>query len=293
MLRSILRSLLCLCALASAVHAQVNVGIEVKKRSYIRYEPLLVTVSLTNLSGRDLLLQDGESQWFSFLVVQGDRDTVLSPRNPDYRLDPLELKIGETVKRTVDLNRLYPVSEYGIHRIRATIYVKELDKYFTSKTANVDITEGRTVWKQTVGVPEAMPNAGGMHEVSLLSAQGASHQYLYCRITDPSTGNVLCMYKLGHIIDNTQFQAQFDATNTLHVLQLVGPKTYNLSQVGVNGEMYGQWIYDAPKFKPMLRRDNTGNLDIVGATRRVEAAKNGPTPKLSDRPPGLPGAAKP
>ena len=292
MLRSILSSILCLFVLVSAAHAQVNVGIEVKKRSYIRYEPLLVTTSITNLSGRDLLLEDGESQWFSFLVLQGDRDTVLSPRNPDYRLDPLELKIGETVKRTVDLNRLYPISEYGIHRIRATIFVKELNKYFTSKTANVDITEARTVWKQTVGVPESMPNAGGTHDVALLSAQGDSHEYLYCRITDPTAGSVFCMYKLGHLIDHTQFQAQFDATNTLHVLQLVGPKVYTLTQVGVNGEMYGQWIYDALKFKPMLRRDNTGNIDIVGATRRVETAKTGPTPKLSDRPPGLPSAAK-
>jgi hypothetical protein len=271
----------------------VNVGIEVKKRSFLRYEPLLVTVSLSNLSGRDLLLEDGESQWFSFLVLQGDRDTVLSPRNPDYRLDPLELKIGETVKRTVDLNRLYPVSEYGIHRIRATIYIKGLDKYFTSKTANVDITEGeRCGSKLWVSLRRCrMPAACTRSHCFLLRAPAINISTV--RITDPSTGNVLCMYKLGHIIDNTQFQAQFDSTNTLHVLQLIGPKTYNLSQVGVNGEMYGQSIYDAPKFKPMLRRDSTGNLDIVGATKRVEAAKGGPTPKLSDRPPGLPGAAKP
>ena len=288
MFRFLLRSLICFHLLALAAHAQVNVNIEVKKRSFIRYEPLLVTVSVTNLSGRDLLLEDGESQWFSFTVIQGERGTVLSPREPNYRLDPLELKIGETVNRKVDLTQLYPVSEYGIHRIRATIYVKEMDRYFTSRTANIDITEARTVWKQVVGVPETMPNAGSMHEVALLSAQGSIHQYLYCRITDPATGQVLCMYKIGHLIDNTQFQAQFDATNTLHILHLVGPKTYNLTQVGVNGEMHGQWIYDAPKLKPTLRRDGTGNLDIVGATRRVEAAKNANTPKLSDRPPGLP-----
>jgi hypothetical protein len=288
MLRLIIRFLLCLCALATLTQAQVNVNIEVKKRSFVRYEPVLVAVSLTNLSGRDLLLEDGESQWFGFTVLQGDPDTVISPRNPDYKLDPLEVKIGETVKRTVDLTKLFPLSEYGIHRIRATIFVKELNQYFSSRTANIDITEARTLWKQTVGVPEAMPNAGSMHEVALLSAQGSSHEYLYCRITDPATARVLCMYKVGHLIDHTQFQAQFDTTNTLHILHLVGPKTYNLTQVGVNGEMYGQWVYDAPKFKPALRRDGTGNLVIVGATRRVEAAKNGPTPKLSDRPPGLP-----
>jgi len=286
--RLILRSILSLCALASSLQAQVNVNIEVKKRTFIRYEPLFVTVSIANLSGRDLTLEDGETQWFGFTVLQGATDTVISPRNPDYRLDPRELKIGESVKRTVDLNRLFPLSEYGIHRIRATIYVKELSQFFSSRTANIDITEGRTVWKQVVGVPDTMPNAGGMHEVALLSAQGTSHEYLYCRITNPKTGGVLCMYKVGHLIDHTQFQAQFDATNTLHILHLVGPKTYTLTEIGVNGEMHGQWIYDAPKYKPTLRRDSTGNLDIVGATRRVETAKGAPAPKLSDRPAGLP-----
>jgi hypothetical protein len=246
-------------------------------------------VTITNLAGRDLLLEDGESQWFGFTVIQGDTQAVISPRDPNYSLEPLELKIGETLKRTVNLNQLYPISEYGTHRIRATIYVKSLNKFFTSRTANIDITEGRTMWKQTVGVPETMPNAGQMNEMSLLSMQGAKHQYLYCRVTNPDTGNVLCMQRLGHLIDGTQFDAKFDATNTLHVLQLVGPKTYALSQIGVNGELHGQWMYDAPQTKPYLRRDGTGNLDIVGATRRVEAAKNTPpAPKLSDRPANLP-----
>ena len=106
---------------------------------------------------------------------------------------------------------------------------------------------------------------------------------------DPDTGNVLCMQRLGHLIENTQFDAKFDATNTLNVLQLVGPKTYRLSQISPNGEVHGQWTYDAPKTKPFLRADSTGNIDIVGATRRTEAAANAaPVPKLSDRPANLP-----
>jgi hypothetical protein len=278
-----------LAALIVGASAQVNVNIEVKRRTYIRFEPLLVTVSITNLSGRDLMLEDGEAPWFGFTVLQGDSETLISPRDPDYHLDPLELKIGETARRTVNLNQLFPISEYGIHRIRATIYVKSLNKYYTSRGANIDITEGRTLWKQTVGVPDTMPNAGRMHEMTLLALQGTQHRYLYCRVTDSDSGDVLCMQRLGHLIDSTQFDAKFDATNTLHVLQLIGPKTYTLSQVGVNGEIHGQWFYDAPKTKPFLRPDGTGNLEIVGASRRVEAAKNAaPVPKLSDRPANLP-----
>lgn len=276
-------------ALIVGASAQVNVNIEVKRRTYIRFEPLIATVTIQNLSGRDLLLEDGESQWFSFTILHGDSQTLIPPRNPDYALDPLELKIGQTVKRTVNLNQLYPISEYGIYRIRATVFVKSIGQFYTSRTANIDITEGRTVWKQVVGVPETMPNAGKMHEMSLLSLQGTQHRYLYARVMDPETNKVLCMQRLGHLIESTQFDAKIDATNTLYVLQLVGPKTYRLSQISANGEMHGQWVYDAPKFKPYLRPDGTGNIDIVGATRRSEVPADAPpAPKLSDRPANLP-----
>jgi hypothetical protein len=280
-----------LLTLGNIASAQLNVTLELKRRVYFRYEPLLATVTIQNLSGRDLTLEDGSAPWFGFTIFHGNATNLIPPRDPDYKNSPVEVKINETVKRTVDLTRLFPMDEYGTHRIRATIYCNQLDKYFSTRTALVEISEGRTVWKQVVGVPETLPNAGKMHEVTLLSGEGLKHQYLYCKITEPDTGRVLCMNRIGHMIDGAEFDTQFDATNTLHVLQLAGPKTYSITQVGVNGEMYGQWMYDAPKSRPRLRRDASGNIEVVGGVRRVEAAKNAPAPpKLSDRPPGLPSA---
>jgi hypothetical protein len=278
-------------ALLSTGYAQLSVNIDMKRRNYVRYEPVLATVTITNLSGRDLVLEDGASPWFGFSITQGEGDTLLSPRNPGYRLDPMPLKLGETVKRQVNLVDLYPVTEYGIHRVKAMVYCKEYDRHFASRTANINITEGRVLWKQSVGVPETMPRSGQTHQFELLSVHGISRQYLYCRVSHPESGMVFGCYRLGYLLDGAQFDAKFDATNTLHVLQLIGPKTYTLTQIGVNGEVFGQWVYDAPKAKPFLRNDGTGNLAIVGATRRVAATSNAPTAppaKLSDRPPGLP-----
>jgi hypothetical protein len=282
--------LVVLCGLLLAgARAQLNVNLEVKRRLYVRYEPVLVTVSITNVAGRDLVLEDGASQWFGFSVAHGDKDTIISPRNPDYKLEPLELKLGETVKRTINLNELYPINELGLYRVKANIYCKAYDKYFSTRIANIDVEDGHVVWKQTVGVPDTLPRAGEMHEYALLSAVGSAHSYLYARISDPSSGKVFGCYRLGHLLDGTTPDVQLDSTNTLHVLQLVGPKIYTLTQLGLNGEVYGQWIYDAPKVKPFLRRDGTGNLEIVGATRRPEPVKGAtPAPKLSDRPPSLP-----
>lgn len=274
---------------ATPGHAQLSVNLEVKRRAFIRYEPILVTVSITNLAGRDLVLEDGPTPWFGFTVTHGDRDTIISPRTPNYQLDPLDVKLGETVKRTVNLNELYPVSELGFYRVKANVYCKQYDKYFSTRLANLDISDGRVIWKQAAGVPDTMPRAGEMHEVSLIAAVGTTHQYLYARVLDPTEGRVFGCYRLGHLLDNAPPDAQFDTTNTLHVLHLIAPKTYALTQIGINGEVFGQWIYDAPKAKPSLRKDATGNLDVVGAKRRAEASASGtPAPKLSDRPPGLP-----
>jgi len=93
----------------TTAHAQLKVEIEIKRHYYLRYEPLLATVKVTNLAGRDVLLEDGESPWFGFTITQGGPANLISPRNTDYHLEPLEIKIGETLKRQVDLTQLYPI----------------------------------------------------------------------------------------------------------------------------------------------------------------------------------------
>jgi hypothetical protein len=162
----------------TTAHAQLKVELEIKRQYYIRHEPLIANVKITNLAGRDVLLEDGEAPWFGFAITQGGPDNLISPRNPDYHLDPLEIKIGETMKRQVDLNALYPLSEYGTYKVRATIFAKELKKYFGSNPVIVEITEGHVLWQQSVGVPETMANAGATHRMTLLTSPGVDHQFL-------------------------------------------------------------------------------------------------------------------
>jgi hypothetical protein len=286
--------LLLLAALTFAAPAfgQLSVDLKISRRTYVRYEPVLVTVAMTNLSGRDLQLRDGEAQWFGFQVNAAVDENLIPPRNPDYTLEPLELKAGETVKRTVNLNSLFNVGEIGIYRIKATIYSADLNKFFTSRTTNIDVTEGRLISTQTVGVPPGGANGGAMHTVSLLSYQGVDKRYLYARVENRELGTVYCTYRLGHMIDGVAPEMQFDAGNSLYVLHLIGPKTYTLSKIGVNGEFLGQSTYVTTKTRPYLRRLADGKLQIVGGRREVIAntpeSSAPPVVKLSDRPAGLP-----
>jgi hypothetical protein len=287
--------LLALACAASALpaHGQIGVGIEIKRRLHLRYEPILATVRIQNLSGRDLMLHDEEMPWFGFDISGGDGNLIVAPRNPDYKLDPLEIKIGETVKRTVDLTKLYGMSELGMHRIKATVFAKPLNKLFASQADLIDISEGKTLWERTVGVPDTLPNGGHTHTIKLIEFQD-DKRYLYARVEDTERGIVFCTRKLGHMIDGTTPQMEFDTTNNLYILHLVAPKTYLLSNVGVNGEFLGQYTYETAKARPTFRRLADGTVQLVGARRQAATAKAGtdaagvPHPKLSERPPGLP-----
>src|SRR4051794_20161041 len=48
-------------------HAQIQVELKFKRVQYIAYEPIMASVEITNLAGRDIELHDnGDERWFGF-----------------------------------------------------------------------------------------------------------------------------------------------------------------------------------------------------------------------------------
>ncbi len=271
--------------------AQIVVTISIKERLHIRHEPVLATVSVTNNTGRDILLEDTrQSQWFGFQIT-GEGDTNIPPRNLDYRLPPLPVRAGETLKRTVNLDELYALGDFGIFSVRANIYFAGMDRYFSSKPTHIEITEGRIIWRRAAGVPDGQKGAGQNRVFSVLAHQRGEQNLLYVRVEDPDSGTVYCTNPLGRMIDGVAPDMQFDSKNNLYILQLIALRRFALSKIGVNGEFFGQSYYGVPKSRPYLRKQPDGTLQLVGGKREEVAqtpAQSLPQPKLSDRPPGLP-----
>ena len=289
-----LRLILILAGLLAAIapaRAQMAVSISIPQRLVIQHEPVLATVTITNQTGRDLTLADTRAgQWFSFQIT-GEGDRFISPRDLDYHIPPLAIRAGETLKRTVNLSELYALGDFGIYRVRANIYFAETDKYFSSKPTHVEITEGRTMWRRTAGVPDGAKNAGQTHVFTILAHQRGEQNLLYVRVEDQDHGIVFCTSPLGRIIDGVPPEFQFDSANNLFILQLIAQRSFVLSKIGVNGEFLGQAHYSAPKTRPSLRKLANGTLQIIGGKRdepvSTDPADAPPTPKLSDRPAGL------
>jgi hypothetical protein len=283
-------SLLLFFVAATAAQAQIAMSLSIKDRFYMLHEPIVATVNVTNLTGREITLSDTpEFKWFGFRIL-GDADRPVPARDLNYHLEPLTVAPGATAKRSVNLCQLYEIDEVGKYRIQATIYYDGLDKFFGSKQAFVDVADGHVIWHQTAGVPVGLPGAGQMRDFTLLSHQRGDTNTLYVRIMGTEDGIVYCTYPIGRLLDNAVPQAEFDSSNSLYILQLAGMRTYLLSKVSCNGEFAGQSSYSAPKIKPFLRRSADGALQLVGAKRDAAPIDptNLPVPKLSDRPPGFP-----
>ncbi len=285
--------------LGSELHAQMRVQLEISRRLHIIYEPIVATVSITNLTGQDIILRDTEAQpWFSFQII-GDSERSVPPVNTGYHIEPLAMGAGETVKRQVNLTPLYAFSELGAYNIRASVFYAPANKYFSSPKAMIQLTEGTTMWEQVVGAPaDSEDSAGGYRTITLMSHRTDRHTILYFRVVDKERGRILATHPLGRVVMGQSPSTMLDAANRLHVLQLIAPKTYLYSRITPNGELLGQNTILSPKERPALRKVASGAVAVKGGVvEELAAAPNvgAPAdpavtgrPKISERPPGMP-----
>ncbi len=289
------------CLLAAAAwllgvapaRAQIEIELSLPRRSFILYEPILATVTVTNNTGRDVTFQDnGGKQWFNLDVNRLD-GTMLQPYDTDYKLRPLTVPNGQSLRRQINLTPLFPIREVGTHRIRANIYFDEADKYFYSNYLTFDLTDGKLLWRQNVGSPT---DIGSTRQVSLLTHTQLDKMLLYVRVRDESGDTVYTTQSIGRVIISGQAPEEyFDRNNVLHVLHEAAPGTYLYTEVNMDGERLNQEAYlRVGRDRPRLVRTAMGNVEVHGGQLQAAPAPGapGPTraPKLSDRPQGLPGS---
>lgn len=67
----------CFCIATASLHAQIQVDLKFPRFQYIAYEPVIATIEITNLAGRDVDLRDeGTQLWFGFEVTGREGQTI-------------------------------------------------------------------------------------------------------------------------------------------------------------------------------------------------------------------------
>jgi hypothetical protein len=271
---------------ALSARAQIQVELKFKRLQYIAYEPVIATVTITNLAGRDIELRDdGDQHWYGFEVTANEGRTLAPLRQASE--PPLEIAAGNSVTRKIDLTPLFPVSDHGTYHVRANVYFADLSKFFYARTKVFEVTSARPIWQRTVGDP----SGDGVRTFSLLTNRFPDHTSLYVRVEDKNNGLVYATYSLGRIIAFDEPHAEIDRENRLHVLQCSAPRIWSYSVIGLDGRLLKHASYAQTRGAPQLRRTADGTVAVSGGVLDVPAASPVPgkaVPKLSDRPAVLP-----
>ncbi len=264
----------------------MQVDLKFQRLQYIAYEPVIASVKITNLAGRDVDLRDENGQrWFGFEVTAGE-GRMIAPSKQAPEEAPLHIEAGKTVTRKINLAPAFPVHDYGPYHVRANVYFADLNKYFYSPTKVFQVTDARAIWQKTVGVPEGLPGAGGTRTYSLLSNRFPDHTSLYVRVEDKNSGVVYTTYSLGRIIAFDEPQTELDRMNQLHILHCAAPRSWAYSHIGLNGELLKRSTFMETRARPRLRHTTDGSVAVHGGMLDTPVAESsrGAAPKLSERP---------
>src|SRR5437762_7386891 len=280
----------CISLFGVIAEAQIQVDLKFKRLQYIAYEPVVVTLSITNLAGRDIDLHNADGQsWLGFEIT-GNEGQPIAPIGAENGQAPLKIEAGQRVTHQINLTPLYPVHDFGSYHVRTNVYFADLGKFFYSPTRVFEVTDARPIWQQTVGIPDGIAAPGNVRTYSLLTNRFPDHTSLYVRVQDKDSGIVYATYSLGPAIAFEEPQTEIDHANQLHVLHCSAPRAWAYSRIGLNGELLAHSSFMETKTRPRLLHAPDGAVSVRGGMLDQPAAlsAHGKVPKLSERPAEIP-----
>ena len=276
--------------LAKESNAQLIVSMNLSKTNYITYEPIVATVTVYNRAGNDIVLGGPKGRgWMSFDVYRDGQ--LLSPRSVDGGFETMLLKAGRSVTKKVDINRLYPVSDYGSYTINASVSFPPRRSYFSSKNSRINVTDARAFWKQSFGFSQGRNKLASFRQFSLHEHRESANSALYVRLRETKGTKVYCTFSLGRFINVRKPQATIDAQNRLHVMHMISPRIYSHARVSPEGAFLGnEYFRETADTRPSLVIDEGGTVKVVGGIaydpNKPPEAEQQPR-SASELPPGL------
>ena len=283
--RRFLIPLLLLVLGAHQAAAQVSVDLRFGKSSFLHGEPIPITVSLTNLTGRDLKFQGTtESAWIDFIVNSTRGVPLTAVSKPAF--GAVVIPAGKTVAKTVDLASLYSFRELGNFSVYSIVRLPgQGHRGYQSRRHLFTVSSAKPHWSQVVGVPG---KPGKTHEYRLIQFTGDTKNQLYAQVADAKTGAVIRTHHLGEVLMFREPTVTIDGDLTMHVLYLITPTFWGHARISPEGKFLGRDLYKPTNAgDPKLAKNTAGKVITVGGIlydAKAEAEARAKERKASDRP---------
>ncbi len=266
--------------------AQIEIRLQLKHDLYIQYGEVDATVTIRNLAGRDVFFDnEPDKPWLAFRLKH-DSGRMVPMTDPFMKFPPLLIKSGETLKRSVDINRIFSMEMLGQYSLVADLYFLGTETYITSNREVFNVIQGHRVWERILGVPGS---SGERRKVSVYTHRLVDRVYLYMGITNPDGPQVFCMRRLGRYASYAkQIAVDTDSSNRIHVLHLAAPRTFLYTVTDLNGNLLSSEVYVEGNSRPRLV-NNGGSVKVGGGSVRSASdpvAGQPPLelPRISERP---------
>jgi hypothetical protein len=277
--------LLFLGLLAAQAVAQIDVKLQMSRNTFVAGEPVPVSVSITNNSGQDLVFQGNNRMGWIDFTVTSNRGVPMTPLGQP-AFGAVKIPLGQTMTRTIDLARLYPLQSMGNYSIYGVVRLPgQTTDGFISNRLLFNINTARPYWTQKVGVPG---KSGQEREYRVLNFTGGKKNMLYAQVVDSRTGNPLQTHSLGEVLMFRKPSVALDNRQVMHVLYLIGPTVWAHARVGPDGSLLGRELHKRGAGPdPLLMTLPSGIVQVgnsIPYDPKAEAETRSRVRKVSDRP---------
>lgn len=219
--------------LGSQAYSQVAVRVEMSKSSFLLNEPVAATLFISNHAGRELVLRaEGNRPWLNFHLTSRGR-VIPVGRRMNY--SPTVIPAGQTVSRTVSISSSYALGSMGNYTCQATVNMPGATRNgFSSNRVHFTVANGRPVWVQRAGIPNA---PGEIREYKLISFSGNRATELYAQVNSSNTGANIRTVSLGKVLSFRKPTATLDGSNNMHALYQVKPDLFTHTCISPKGKV--------------------------------------------------------
>lgn len=263
MRRSIVPVICAVLAVPLSSRAQLSVQLKMERDTLMLFESIPVVVNVRNFSGHTIeLANQGRSSWLNFAITDA-AGASLSPVGEPLLPETTTIPPGRTVEITVNLLPHYDLRQRGTFTARALVEVE--GTRVLSPPIKFTITNGREIWRQTIGLPVAPGRTNEEYRTySLLLRRSDYNEVLYASVQDEPHGRVYGVFPLGEFIALGEPSARTDASGHLHVLYRSGPRSISYDEISPDAKTVRRLVYSDVLSTPRLVEENGGTVIVRG-----------------------------
>lgn len=262
--------------LPAAAKGQVQVTCSIPQNRSVQYESVPATVEIYNTGGQAIDFSGADPQ--AHLLFHIEQTPGRSVRQlGDIRFDePLVVRPGERVRRTVNLMEVYDLRSTGPYNIHATVYWA--GQMFASPKVYLDILPGLEINRLINRHPS---NPQRTQIFSLRTLHRGRGDYLFVRIDDEALGLCRGVYDLGRLLRPFEPVLQADVSGQVHILHQSGPTRYTHSIFTADGNPVAQDLHssaasvrleEAPDGRLVVKMVGTSQADLDREAELLEKA---------------------